>query len=760
MADQYVDLPVEGGGGGGGAVADVNSITGSVNIVAASGIGVSTFGQNITISNTSALSFPIIAPSGSAGAPSYAFSETGNDTGIYSQGDGDISFSNNAALGMSLDAGHNLTVVGTISASNYPPSGTTNHIAYFNGSGVLDAVSNLEIDVNSSGLYQQVTQQPDGTTNYLRINGLDLNVAPTAAAANATYNQLSLRTSLDTSNSGLSIGTNGTALQSIVVDVFHNGTSDVGGINLLTQTYNLGNGTDPIDVKGIGYAFGFGTVNANVNLSGPIQGYGFQPSINAAATMSAGYINAFYDALNAPIALPSYTSANLSPTIGSITNNNNYTGINNSPNITSLLGNAGFTGMGMFPNIGALSPSGGYQGIVVNPTIGTADTYISCIATSPQVTLNKGNAVGISVNMGGVTNDPGSVATLVVQDITYTTISPGIDSNNTTVEYTDTTTAGNEVAVVNSPAHIVVSIESGVSTATQVKAALDANPTIVTNMVTTITGVASNTQVTYAQTNLAGGINPGTAKAAEFNGDVSINGALSFTGGLSIGALQSFATKDIATLSAGVQSIDTLITQPFIAANATHTGSDLLGINTAMLMTLGDNATVTSNFLGYAALGLPAVVSMGTGATIDLVSGATFAISLDAGATGGTIAEVDLCRALALPNGVTTVTKLKGYAFDLPFGDPGTTTWGVHIGPAVHNYMAGDLMVGGTAGSDDTPANSSVGIELKSTVKAFLPSRMTAAERNALTAVNGMILYNTDTDKLQVYAAGSWVDLH
>ena len=37
---------------------------------------------------------------------------------------------------------------------------------------------------------------------------------------------------------------------------------------------------------------------------------------------------------------------------------------------------------------------------------------------------------------------------------------------------------------------------------------------------------------------------------------------------------------------------------------------------------------------------------------------------------------------------------------------------------------------------------------------------MTTIERDALTAVNGMQIYNTDTDKFQGYAAGSWIDLH
>ena len=37
---------------------------------------------------------------------------------------------------------------------------------------------------------------------------------------------------------------------------------------------------------------------------------------------------------------------------------------------------------------------------------------------------------------------------------------------------------------------------------------------------------------------------------------------------------------------------------------------------------------------------------------------------------------------------------------------------------------------------------------------------MTAVERDALTATNGMVIYNSDADKFQGYAGGAWVDLH
>jgi hypothetical protein len=93
---------------------------------------------------------------------------------------------------------------------------------------------------------------------------------------------------------------------------------------------------------------------------------------------------------------------------------------------------------------------------------------------------------------------------------------------------------------------------------------------------------------------------------------------------------------------------------------------------------------------------------MGTGSTVDKVSGATFALSLDATATGGTVDTVALCRSLAIPNGVTTVNRLYGYEMALPFGDPGTQSWGLYLNNAAQNWISGALRIGGTALSDDT----------------------------------------------------------
>jgi hypothetical protein len=70
--------------------------------------------------------------------------------------------------------------------------------------------------------------------------------------------------------------------------------------------------------------------------------------------------------------------------------------------------------------------------------------------------------------------------------------------------------------------------------------------------------------------------------------------------------------------------------------------------------------------------------------------------------------------------------------------------------------VADDLKVGIRTNSIDSGA----ALEIDGTTGGVLFPRLTAAQRGALTPVNGLVIYNSDTNKLQVYAGGAWVDLH
>ena len=98
-----------------------------------------------------------------------------------------------------------------------------------------------------------------------------------------------------------------------------------------------------------------------------------------------------------------------------------------------------------------------------------------------------------------------------------------------------------------------------------------------------------------------------------------------------------------------------------------------------------------------------------------------------------------------------------GYRFDPMVDEYGRLQARNSLGPVAIAIQPG----GGRVGIGISGVNQSAVLEVASTTMGFLPPRMTTVQRDAISSpANGLVLYNSSTNKLQVRAAGAWVDLH
>lgn len=85
--------------------------------------------------------------------------------------------------------------------------------------------------------------------------------------------------------------------------------------------------------------------------------------------------------------------------------------------------------------------------------------------------------------------------------------------------------------------------------------------------------------------------------------------------------------------------------------------------------------------------------------------------------------------------------------------DDGSTLTGNKIElDSFPNYHADALNIGAA-----TDAVTTAILELTSTAKGFLPPRLTTTQRNAISSpATGLVVYNTSTNKLNVYTGSAW----
>lgn len=149
----------------------------------------------------------------------------------------------------------------------------------------------------------------------------------------------------------------------------------------------------------------------------------------------------------------------------------------------------------------------------IQQLIQTQDDMITTTNGTPvslQGALTYGAQCVVDVDTPSAkTFDSGVAASLIVQDLTYTADLRGTAGNSITIAYTSGGTAGAEVVTVVASAisvQIDVTAITG-SSATQVKAAVDASVAASALISVAVTGSGATVQAAAAATPLAGGIN-------------------------------------------------------------------------------------------------------------------------------------------------------------------------------------------------------------------------------------------------------------
>ena len=74
---------------------------------------------------------------------------------------------------------------------------------------------------------------------------------------------------------------------------------------------------------------------------------------------------------------------------------------------------------------------------------------------------------------------------------------------------------------------------------------------------------------------------------------------------------------------------------------------------------------------------------------------------------------------------------------------------------AIFNFANSQVKIGSNPNEID-PASI---VELESTDKAFVLTRLTTVQMQAITPLNGAVIYNTDTQCVHYYDGTSWINL-
>lgn len=701
--------------------------------------------------DASAIPFPLSAPAGSAAAPSYRFD---SDSGMFSSGDGTLNWSTNGIERMVLSNNGDLTLTGNFSAANYPPVDTASRLAWFR---------------DTDGQLQDL---PDWQVTDL--HGLDGNIDLTSGVG---HNGISLSVSGNNTNdvnvlnlfSNMTIGQNmfgirqeaqGTVAGQYIA-LYNQNTASADQMRM-HHTQNSGNTTNEF-ISALHYNDGTaaqyrGSIFQNNGLiSGPALGvwvdqisnvvgpyYGFTLTQNGEIGTPAGgdSLAAFHAQMNGDThggwsglilnktgnheGDASPLNVFIADDTKSITGNLNMFAFGNQQDVAGdsrvINGDmggavAGFAaGSLIFKNNGDITKGYTGYGAFTNVNIGDGSGV---------------NAIGFQANFQNGDMDGGIFGldfnnNMNVIDGSSTIFGVNINNNGSGYRFSGVSIGNND-----DMSEEIRGFQFNTTGNSRTATALDLNMsgTYTDDARAIRINLGSATSINQRLNSIEA--NGGTLQIQSSYTPSGTGGPVDIGNNISVNAIVSAPTSGFDTFmnfnQANLQVDEDITTGP-------------IGLNTTM-----------NGFLSQ--------VVVASGKTVPLLRSLLVGTSVPAG-SGGTIPEHVVIDILGLPSfggSVSNPTRIGLQDANLlgqNFSDGATDAWFIrNQDPNTENHLS--KLAIGTASKK--VSNADVALQIGG-IKAFMPSSMTTAQKNGLTALASMVVYDTDLNQLSYYNGSTWIN--
>lgn len=226
----------------------------------------------------------------------------------------------------------------------------------------------------------------------------------------------------------------------------------------------------------------------------------------------------------------------------------------------------------------------------------------------------------------------------------------------------------------------------------------------------------------------------------------SSGGVLNLNSARPVGSGGGFTNGSIMTITAATPS-------------GGPSSGDYIGLNMPMLFTANDDHTSGGFGIGVNAVGYVSTLNVAAGKTVSKLSNAVSAFNDTSSGAGSVITDAAGFRSVGAltTGGSVAITNLSHFKADTNIVPIGTNIFGVNIeDPVAENYFSKSIVIGGAA--FNKVSNSDVALEIASLKAIRLPS-LTTVQKNGLTALESMFVYDDTTNKPSYYDGTSWVDV-